>query len=111
MCLYPRLIQNRKYIANKKNGGVIPAVSDKRLLIVPVKCGKCMECMKAKTREWQVRLQEEIKKNEKAIFITLTFNNESLKNLCKNINLEGYNLDNEIAKIAVRRFRKTQKKI
>ncbi len=24
MCLYPKLITNRKYLANEKNGGVIP---------------------------------------------------------------------------------------
>ena len=35
MCLYPRLIKNRKYIANKKNGGNIPPVSDLRVLMVP----------------------------------------------------------------------------
>ena len=30
MCLYPKLIKNKKYTKNKKNGGVIPAVSDIR---------------------------------------------------------------------------------
>ena len=33
MCLYPKLIKNRKYIANKKNGGNIPPVSDLRVLM------------------------------------------------------------------------------
>jgi hypothetical protein len=32
MCLYPRLIKNRKYIKNKKNGGNIPPVKDERVL-------------------------------------------------------------------------------
>ena len=32
MCLYPKLIQNRKYKANKKNGGIIPPVPDNRVL-------------------------------------------------------------------------------
>ena len=57
MCLYPKLIKNRKYIANKKNGGNIPPVSDLRVLMVPVGCGKCIECKKQKSREWSVRLQ------------------------------------------------------
>ena len=48
MCLYPKLIKNRKYIANKKNGGVIPAVLDERVKLVSVGCGKCMECKKRK---------------------------------------------------------------
>ena len=85
MCLYPRLIQNKKYIANKKNGGIIPAVSDKRVLAVPIGCGKCMECLKQKGREWQVRIMEEIKSNKNGIFITLTFSNESIKNLYKDM--------------------------
>ena len=61
MCLYPKLIKNRKYIANKKNGGNIPPVNDLRVLMVPVGCGKCIECKKQKSREWSIRLQEEIR--------------------------------------------------
>jgi hypothetical protein len=104
MCLYPKLITNRKYIPNKKNGGIIPAVSDKRVLQVPIGCGKCMECKKQKSREWQVRLQEEIRENKNGKFVTLTFSDESIKELSKDIKLEGYELDNEIATKAVRRF-------
>ena len=65
MCLYPNIIQNRKYIANKKNGGVIPPVNDERTLWVPVGCGKCIECRKQKARNWSVRLQEEIRERKK----------------------------------------------
>ena len=64
MCLYPKLIRNRKYTANKKNNGNIPEMKDLRTALVPVGCGKCMECRKMKKREWQVRLHEEIKENK-----------------------------------------------
>lgn len=114
MCLYPRLIKNRKYIPNKKNGGKIPPLpktmingvlqEDKRVLVVAVGCQKCIECMKKKTREWQVRLAEEVKYRKNAIFVTLTFSNESIKELIKDCKSEGYDRDNEIASIAVRRF-------
>ena len=105
MCLYPKLIKNRKYIANKKNGGVIPAVSDNRVLYVPAGCGKCIECKKQKAREWQVRLHEEIRHDNKGKFVTLTFSNESIKELANEIKgLKGYDLDNEIATLATRRF-------
>lgn len=106
MCLYPRLIQNKKYTSTKKNGGVIPAITDKRTMLVPVGCGKCMECMKKKARNWQVRLLEETKVNNNGLFVTLTFSNESITELSKEINgkLDGYDRDNAIAKIAVRRF-------
>jgi len=105
MCLYPKLIRNKKYTSNKKNGGVIPAVSDIRVLTVAVGCGKCMECMKQKAREWQVRLLEEVRNNKTGKFVTMTFSNESIKELTEEIKgLEGYNLDNQIATLAVRRF-------
>jgi hypothetical protein len=85
MCLYPRLIKNRKYIANKKNGGIVPPFSDNRVLMVPVGCGKCIECKRKKSREWQVRLAEELKHNKtKAYFVTMTFSNENYKIINKN---------------------------
>lgn len=106
MCLYPRLINNKKYTSTKKNGGLIPAVTDKRALLVPVGCGKCMECVKKKGREWQIRLNEEVYNDNKALFVTLTFSNESIKALNKEIDskIQGYERDNYIAKLAVRRF-------
>ena len=119
MCLYPKLINNRKYVSNKKNGGVIPAITDKRTLMVPVKCGKCMECSRAKAREWTIRLSEEIRHNNSAKFLTLTFKDEYMIELEKEVNkgkvkIYGYELENAVCKLAMRRFlerwRKTEKK-
>ena len=124
MCLYPKLIKNRKYISNKKNGGNIPPLpiiiingkkyKDTRVLEVPVGCGKCMECLKQKNREWAVRLQEEIRHDNTGKFITLTFSPEELEKLGKEIKATGYLRDNEIATLATRRFlerwRKDKKK-
>jgi hypothetical protein len=104
MCLYPRLIRNRKYVPNKKNGGIVPEVKDKRVLSVPVGCGKCLECKKQKSREWQVRLQEDIRANRNAKFVTFTFSEHELEKLESKIKLEGYDRDNEVCRIAVRRF-------
>ena len=78
MCLYPKLIKNKKYISNKKNGGVIPAVNDERVLYVPVGCGRCIECTKQKANNWRVRLLEEIRYNNNYTFVTLTFSDMSL---------------------------------
>lgn len=115
MCLYPRLIKNRKYTANKKNGGNIPPINDIRTLLVPIGCGNCMECRKQKSREWQTRLLEDIKTNNNAKFITLTFSDESYAQIASNFTtLSGYELDNAIATQAVRwwleRWRKKYKK-
>ena len=96
MCLYPKFILNRKYTANKKNNGNVPQIKDERAKYVPVGCGKCMECLKQKARGWQVRLQEELRNNRTALFVTFSFSDESLINLEKELdsNLTGYNLDN-----------------
>lgn len=114
MCLYPKIIRNRKYVANKKNGGIIPTIYDNRVLEVPVGCGKCIECLKQKAREWQIRMSEEIKENRNGKFVTLTFSNESLEELTDIVNErkvkekieknETYIIENEVATIAVRRF-------
>lgn len=105
MCLFPKLITNKKYTKTKKNGGVIPPILDSRVTKVPVGCGKCMECRKQKSSEWQVRLSYEVNKHRNGKFITLTFNDQSITELGNLFpNLEGYPLDNKIATIAVRRF-------
>ena len=104
MCLYPKLIRNPKYKANKKNGGVIPHMKDERVGFTPIGCGECIECMKKKANEWRVRLNEDIKKHTNGVFVTLTFSNESYRELSKLCKGKGYNLDNEIATLAVRRF-------
>ena len=105
MCLYPKLIKNRRYTANKKNRGVIPPIKDKRVLEVPVGCGKCMECKKMKAREWQVRLHEDLRQNKNGKFVTLSFSEEELQKIDNEIGeLHGYERDNEICRIAVRRY-------
>jgi len=109
MCLYPNLIKNRKYTVTKKNGGNVPPITDPRVQYVPVGCGKCMECRKQKARQWQLRLTEDIKTNKNAKFIALTFDEKQLTTLYDHVkfrqpHLQGYDIDNEIAILAVRRF-------
>ena len=105
MCLYPRVIENRKYKANKKNKGVVPRAQDRRVLLVPVGCGNCMECRKQKANHWKVRLKEDLRTNKIVKFVTLTFSDRSLAKLDKEIKgLKGYDRDNEIARLAMRRF-------
>lgn len=104
MCLFPKLVKNPKYKANKKNKGNVPHMPDGRVGYVPIGCGKCFECMKKKSNEWKVRLQEDIKEHKNGKFVTLTFSNESYAELAKEIKATGYALDNEVATLAVRRF-------
>lgn len=113
MCLYPRLKLNKKYVANKKNGGNVPPMPlksdgtiDKRVAYVPIGCGNCMECRKQKSREWQVRLNEEIKHSKNGVFVTLTFSDQAIAHYNSGIpkKVKGYTKDNEIATRAVRDF-------
>lgn len=106
MCLYPKLIKNKKYLPNKKNGGNVPIAEDDRVLYVPVGCGRCFECRRQKRREWQVRLTEDIKINNRCLFVTLSFSEQSLDSLEKDIKWDDsyYIRCNEIARLAIRRF-------
>lgn len=105
MCLYPRLLRNPKYTSNKKNGGVIPPIKDTRVLVVPIGCGECMECMRQKQNQWKTRLLEDIKENKNGKFVTLTFSNQQYANIAKEFeDYKGYFLDNKIAVTATRRF-------
>lgn len=136
MCLYPRLMYNPKYKANKKNGGEIPPIKDQRTTYVPVGCGVCIECKRQNARQWQLRLAEDIKEHTNGKFITLTFSDEGIKKIWDDdikyeeclkrkktkpkkqrkpiAELRGYDLDNGIATRAVRffleRWRKEHKK-
>ncbi len=79
MCLYSKLIPNPKYKPNKKNGGNVPTVKDKRTLLIPIGCNKCIECKKQKAQEWLVRLSEEIRENKNGQIHNTNFSNESLR--------------------------------
>jgi len=104
MCLYPKLIPNRKWVANKKNNGNPPECKDERTKWVAAGCGKCFECRRQKARSWAVRMQEEVKHDKNGTFVTLTFSTESLIELSEEITVDGYERDNQIATKAVRYF-------
>ena len=101
MCLYPQLIRNKKYLPNKKNNGNPPICPDERVKYVPVGCGRCIECKKQKAQMWKVRLNEEIRENTDAHFVTLTFSEESLQKLSEELKTQDVDA---ISTIAIRRF-------
>lgn len=101
MCLYPRLIANKKYLPNRKNNYNPPILHDIRLKYVSIGCGKCIECRKQKANNWRIRLTQEILSDNVAQFVTLTFSEEALNSIMRKYNIEDANL---VAGIAVRRF-------
>ena len=89
---------------NKKNGGTPPIPNDPRVMYVPIGCQRCIECIRQRGNQWKVRLHEEIRNNNNAQFVTLTFSNEKFAELSEELSSEGYELDNDIATLATRRF-------
>ena len=58
MCLYPKIIENRRYVANKKNGGVIPTfydIREKYVEVVDVGSGDVVieKDEKCQYRDWE----------------------------------------------------------
>lgn len=103
MCLYPKLIRNKRYqMYNTKTGDAKP-IDDIRKQFVAVGCGNCIECRKQRARNWQIRLCEELKVHKYKYFVTLTFSAENLLKLCEE-DTSLYQNVNKVAKKAVRRF-------
>ncbi len=103
MCLYSKLMINKKYIGTLSNGFNPPGLTDERVKYVPVKCGRCAECRKARGMEWKIRLAEEIKRNdgERWQFVTFTYSEKALNVLERKHKTKNAN---EIATKSVRYF-------
>lgn len=57
----------------------ITVKKDGKSMDIMVPCNKCLGCRIARRREWSVRILHELyENNHKGVFITLTYNNESL---------------------------------
>lgn len=105
MCLYTKYILNPKYRPNKKNNYKPPKCEDERLRYVPVSCGRCIECRKKKKREWLVRLSEEIKGDNKCMFVTLTFSNKEFNELSRKVFNRTTQNDEEENQICIKAVR------
>jgi hypothetical protein len=103
MCLYTKFVKNPKYKPSKKNRGLVPMCTDKRVLYIPVECGECYECRKKKAREWRVRVSEDLR-TEFGYFVTLTFSDEAFRKLECEAGQIIHDHENEIGAIALRRF-------
>lgn len=71
------------YITKKSNITVLPRTPwnlERTSLRVP--CSRCIGCRLERSRQWAVRCMHEASLYENNCFITLTFNNQSLADLC-----------------------------
>lgn len=108
MCLYFSTIENPRY---KKTG-----TPNYYLKYVTIKCGECIECRQARAREWQQRLDAELRFGDKRkpFFVTLTVSDETTlkygidyQNMHEEERLakETYEKENEMMKDLVRKWR------
>lgn len=113
-CPYSKNIPNKRYKANTKNGGIIPAVFDKRQLRVNVGCGRCFYCRMESKAEWVCRLNEHYARDKKRLhWVTFTLSDESyikLEKRDRNYKKIGYEYDNSIIKTAIRLWRGRMRK-
>lgn len=80
MCLNPVYL-NEKYITRKNTTDIEywRIKTDNRLNkgveLIPLPCGKCVECLQQKSVEWSYRLKDELKQHKESCFVTLTYAN------------------------------------
>lgn len=111
MCLYPKLIKNKKYLPTKKNKYNPPTCTDERLRYVTSACGRCYECRSQKRKEWLVRLSEDIRENNNVVFVTLTINDESWEKISKKYGLHTEeDCIKKMIRLFLERIRKATKK-
>lgn len=94
---------NKKYTVTKKNKGIVPVCEDERKRYVYVDCENCIECRKKRAREWQVRLNEEIKDDKSGKFVTLSVSEEALDEIEKEINKGITNVKNMYGTKAIKK--------
>ena len=64
----------------RKLGGGITFVGSEAIRQMPidVPCGQCLGCRLEKSKEWAIRVMNEVRMNEISCFLTLTYNDENL---------------------------------
>ena len=80
-------------------------IIDPRSVVVP--CGKCIGCRLQKSRQWADRMMLELACSEKAIFLTLTYNNEHCPpaSFDDDDNVLTYTLDKRDCQLFLKRLR------
>lgn len=83
-CLRPITLRNPKYKDTDKS--IFDILPKDWMLSVP--CGKCLECNKAKARDWRARLLLEVdywtKQKKKCYFVTFTLSDDTYDYWCLN---------------------------
>lgn len=108
MCLYFSSIENPRY---KKVGTDKPWLKN-----VTIKCGECIECRQARAREWQQRLDAELRFGDerRPYFVTLTIDDKTAHDYAVNyenmsaeerVSEKTYAKENDMMKDLVRKWR------
>lgn len=88
-CSYPRWAS----IIPQSLGGGLSFTKDYGLKQIGVPCGKCRVCRKKRAREWAIRLEHEsYSYSNETVFLTLTYNPESLEGTDHGLNYSDIQL-------------------
>lgn len=82
-CYYPLLAEKREKLPSGKYkylpiARYSPELKERYPDSIMIPCGKCVGCRCAYTRQWADRMMLELDYSEKAVFLTLTYNDYSL---------------------------------
>lgn len=78
---------------------------------IQVPCGKCVECLQSYQNSWFVRFYYEFLDHDKAVFFTLTYNNESVPTLVDDDGVVYYTVYKQHLQSWIKRLRtRTDKK-
>lgn len=101
-------------MGTKKNNYRPPKLWHADLEYIEVPCGKCFECMKARSREWKVRCYEELIETKAATFFTGTMTDKRINQISKKYNINKKDVNAIITKelrLFLERIRKKHKDI
>ncbi len=81
MCTSPYILKNSDNLADKYVGMEVP-------------CRHCLQCRMQRSSQWQLRLDNELTAWDSAIFVTLTYDNDTISTKHKGMSLEKKDLVN-----------------
>ena len=111
MCLFPRLLRNKRYLPTKKNNYNPPILANPKFKYVAVGCGQCIECRKQIARGWLTRMLEEARTQRYRVFCTFSFSPQALNDLVIKYTIQDVNdVATKAMRLFLERYRKKHKK-
>lgn len=118
-CYHPKLVElsysksNREgkpsynYLGNPNLDQLMYSVTDPDSVLIRVPCGHCLGCRLDYSRSWADRMMLELETSKKAIFVTLTYNDDHVPKQYDDADiLIGYTLDKRDCQLFMKNLRR-----